>query len=457
MSAEQAATAAPGSTTATAATAPAASAGRVDPSVGSDRGGLSARPLAPRRATPEVLRQWSVVVAALCIAFGVVGSVVAGNTQRATERIRDNTGPVLVTTQSVLASLAEADAAAVAAQVNPADPRPRRAYLDAIARTNEQLEDVSALIGDDPPAHAALKDINVAVTGYTGLVESARTAQLFDDATAQGFLAQAGDRLSGDLARAAGRLEDATLARLEADDVGALGGRAIAIALGIVALTVLLVVQLRLTGRVRRLVNPGLAVATVLTLVALVWQVAAISSARSSFTQARDDGFQSLLVTSQVQSTGFGALRDELVAQRSGDLGLRAAADATAEQLAGGSSTGTVSSNDGLLVELVATADSARERATAVETLERWRRYRIGVQQVRALGNDQTVSALVSAFNGFTFSVEAVLGDNRDQFLLGLEDATGAVQRLALWALILPLLAAAAALGGLQVRINEYR
>jgi hypothetical protein len=52
--------------------------------------------------------------------------------------------------------------------------------------------------------------------------------------------------------------------------------------------------------------------------------------------------------------------------------------------------------------------------------------------------------------------VESVLSDNRDQFLDGLASAARRLRSLTLVALLLPLVAAAGALGGFQLRINEY-
>ncbi|HEX7276188.1 MAG TPA: hypothetical protein VF244_02345, partial [Acidimicrobiales bacterium] len=62
-----------------------------------------------------------------------------------------------------------------------------------------------------------------------------------------------------------------------------------------------------------------------------------------------------------------------------------------------------------------------------------------------------------ATFNGFNFSVESVLSDNRGQFLDGLASAADRMGSLTLVALFLPLVAAAGALGGFQLRINEYQ
>jgi hypothetical protein len=66
------------------------------------------------------------------------------------------------------------------------------------------------------------------------------------------------------------------------------------------------------------------------------------------------------------------------------------------------------------------------------------------------------VGPAAATFNGFNFSVESVLSDNRDQFLEGLASSADRLGYLTLIALLVPLVAALGALGGLQLRLNEY-
>jgi hypothetical protein len=93
--------------------------------------------------------------------------------------------------------------------------------------------------------------------------------------------------------------------------------------------------------------------------------------------------------------------------------------------------------------------------------LVRWQRYQDTSAQLRSTTDAAQARALAvgpgsATFNGFNFSVESVLSDNRDQFLDGLASATGRLDYLNLVALFLPLAGALGALGGLQLRLNEY-
>jgi hypothetical protein len=79
--------------------------------------------------------------------------------------------------------------------------------------------------------------------------------------------------------------------------------------------------------------------------------------------------------------------------------------------------------------------------------LVRWQRYQDTAAQLRATadpGQQRTIAVGPGSatFNGFNFSVESVLSDNRSQFLDGLASAAERVGHLTLVALFVPLVAA---------------
>ena len=93
---------------------------------------------------------------------------------------------------------------------------------------------------------------------------------------------------------------------------------------------------------------------------------------------------------------------------------------------------------------------------------ERWQRYRDTVAALRSAPSAADARAVAvgrsnAEFNGFNFSVEAVLGQSRGQFLAGLETAADRTERVPTAALLLVLGALVAALWGFQLRINDYR
>jgi hypothetical protein len=421
--------------------------------------------------TPGRYRLWSVVTAVLLLATAVAGWAAATALRSGTDRIRNNAGPVLVATQQLVSSLAEADAAATAAFLSrPEDRESRARYEQALARASAQIEDVSALIGADPVTHESLKDLSVAVIRYAGLVEAARATNRAGIAEAPGYLVDALNLLGATVADDATRLTDATQRRFERDEDRRDTGVLPAVAVAVVALGVLVAAQLWTFRQSRRVVNLPMAVATLLLVGAIGWLVAATFQSRTDIETARADGYDSITLTSRIQTAAYRAKADETVALITGDAARRTSATATAQSLLAGPATpaavdavrqGRAPGVQGLLTDAAGVADSDRERAAVAEMLVRWQRYQDTAAQLRSITNvDQQRAVFVgptsATFNGFNFSVESVLGDNRDQFLDGLASAADRLGSLTLVALFLPLLAALGALFGFQLRLNEY-
>ena len=433
---------------------------------------LTRRIRAAAATTPGRYRLWSVVTAVLLLATAVAGWAAATALGSGTDRIRNNAGPVLVATQQLVSSLAEADAAATAAFLSgrTEDPESRRLYEQALARANAQIEDVSALIGDDPATHASLQDLSVAVTRYAGLVEAARATNQAGVQGADRYLVDALNLLATTVADDAARLTEATQRRFERDEDRRDTGVLPAVAVAVVALAVLVAAQLWVYRQSRRLLNLPMALATVLLVGGVGWLAAATFLSGDDIERARSDGYDSISLTSRIQTSAYRSKADETVALITGDQGRRASAVSTAQTLLADRATPAVVTAvregrdpgpPGLLTDAADVADSDHERAAVAEMLVRWQRYQDTSAQLRATADAAQARALAvgpgsATFNGFNFSVESVLSDNRDQFLEGLKSATDRLRYLSLVALFLPLAATVGALGGFHLRLNEY-
>ncbi|HEX2047944.1 MAG TPA: hypothetical protein VHF27_09275 [Acidimicrobiales bacterium] len=434
---------------------------------------LTRRIRAAAATTPGRYRLWSAVTAALLLATAVAGWAAATALRSGTHRIRNNAGPVLVATQQLVSSLAEADAAATAAFLSgrQEDPESRRLYEQALARANAQIQDVSALIGDDPDTHARLKDLSVAVTRYAGLVEAARATNQAAVQGAERYLVDALNLLATTVADDASRLTDATQRRFERDEDRRDTGVLPAVVVAVVALAVLVAAQLWVYRQSRRLLNLPMALATLLLVGGIGWVVAATFLSGDDIERARSDGYDSISLTSRIQTSAYRSKADETVALITGDQARRARAASTAQTLLADRVTPAVvqavregrdAGLGGLLTNAADVADSDRERAAVAEMLVRWQRYQDTSAQLRTTADAAQARSIAvgpgsATFNGFNFSVESVLSDNRDQFLEGLASATDRLRSLNLVALFLPLLAVLVALGGFQLRLNEYR
>ena len=106
-----------------------------------------------RRAvsTPVGYRAGSLIVGLALVAVVVAASTTSAALDARAGRVRDRTGPVLVATQQLYSSLAEADAAAAAVQLSgrTEDREQRRFYEQALERSTQQVERVASLVGSD--------------------------------------------------------------------------------------------------------------------------------------------------------------------------------------------------------------------------------------------------------------------------------------------------------------------
>ena len=422
------------------------------------------------RTTPGVYRLWSIVVAVALAVSALTATVSASAMKSGTHRAETNSGPVLVAVQSLVSDLAEADAAATAAFLSGAneDPEQRRLYEQAVTRAEEQIEDIASLAGNDAATHAALQTISVNVTRYSGLVEAGRAGNKAGTVGATPFLAQAVALMNSTIQTDAAKLTSATQARWSRDQSHRTKGYPAAVIVAAVTLLALVVAQVGMARRSRRILNLPLVAGTALVAIMLAWLVVGVIRTGHDIASARVHGYDSIVLTSQLQTTAFGSKSDDTLALITNDAAKRSAAtDAEAKVAAVPVSPAVLDgiradtaggAPGGLLGQLAQTADTPRERAGVADVADRWQRY------MTALSTRSTASAsageagpVSSAFNGFNFSVQAVVGQNEDQFLSGLRHAAATASRVPAVALLFPILALLLAFAGFQLRINDYR
>ena len=407
------------------------------------------------RSTPSFLRRWNLVLLALVGAFAVVGSVASLVMRSASADTAASTAPALVGVQDLFASVAEANTAATAAflaadATGVEDRVNDNLYRDAIQRAARQAEDVSSTIGDDTEAHDALKDIAVALNTYSGRVEGARIQNLNDLPGADQELRQALALVSDDIAGSVATVTDRGRAQLDDErSTGRLLTWA-AVAIGLVTLLALFRVQAGLLQRTNRILNPLLVLATALVATVVGYLVIGPAARAQALDEASTGGYDAIAITSAIQTSAFD-LQSRL------SLGIL---DGEGADLDAG-----VAEVDQRIQALVGGADSDRERAAA-ETLQiRWTRYQDVARRIEAegaAGNRAEAVALfqgegLSAFNGLNTAVESALSDNRQQFLDGVDRASGAVDLTPYLTIILPVLAALFILLAIQRRLGEYR
>lgn len=416
------------------------------------------------------MRSFAILCVGLVAAAGAVAWIFTNQLVNETNTIDTSTGPVLIGNQSILASLAEADAAAAAVHLAGADgdPEQQRLFESALARANVGLEDVARVVGDDEPSHDALAEIGSSITDYAARVEGARVRSVEGLPGASGELTQAISLLRDEISPQVVLVTERAQSRLDADLTAPYYW--IALAAIVVAIIVLLIAQFWMTRKFSRLINPPLLISTLMLVGLGVWMGGSFFAQQSALDDADTGGYDAIQISAEIQSAAFEYRANETAAVINGvtadlgDLRFRLAEQATTTLDVSAAREGRVAGG-GLLYDAAREADSARERAASAEMLERWSRYLATSEDLQAAlgaGDLDGAADIVkgssnSAFAGFNTSIEAALLDNRQQFTGSVDAASESLRNLRLAIAIATVLATLAAWWAFAIRLQEYR
>lgn len=404
--------------------------------------------------TPGWYRVAAAATIAILVGFAALATAATVITRNSAQAIRSNTAPSLIAVQGLSASVAEANASAAAVFLSTttgAEDRSRRVqYLSALERSAEQAEEVASLVGDDPPSHDALQAVAVALTTYSGEIEASRTASGLGATDADDTFRSALDLTRGDLAAAVATVTERNQNRFDSEAETGLLATIGALVLGVISLVVLIWFQLGITKRSNRIINVGLATATILVAATVVIIGNGGVTRSLALSNAESGGYDAIAATSALQASA-----NELQSQ----LSLRLLGDSTGEIDV------LVADLDTTVAAIGTNADSTREEAAAAELATRWARYRAAVESIAGAANGADSGRAItefqdsglSSFNGLNLSIESVLSDNRTQFSDGVDAAADAVNLLPLFSLVLPLLAVIALVFGVQARLRDYQ
>lgn len=287
-----------------------------------DRGAPGTRP--PRatrlRSTPARLTLWLVALVVALLAYGVTALVTEVRAGNRVASVRTGSGPLTVAAQSLYRSLSDADATAASAFLSgeswPADLRQR--YDDDIASAGAALARAST---GTAAGSAAVTTLETELPVYTGLVETARADNLAKLPVGAAYLREASALMRSELLVAAQSLYNTQTAQLAADSSAGGGDAWITLALGLLALFALLRAQAYLNRRTRRLLNPGLVLATLTLFGSLVWLGVSWNSVHQRLDLATDNGSHQVELLAQARIGALRARADEaltLVARGSG-------------------------------------------------------------------------------------------------------------------------------------------
>ncbi len=389
------------------------------------------------------------LMAAACVALTFLA-------QQSARSVADRTAPALVDMQDLLASVAEANAAATSAHLSvraagTEDRASRGLYEAAVDRALAETVSTAAT----GASLDGLDEIGASIADYRAGIEAARIANLNGLPQADSLLIQTLSSVETEVEPAVRALtgtgQDQVDELIAEGTVFLLG----AVGAAVLALIIMMWMQRGLAYRTRRILNRYLLAAS-LAVVAIVALLSWSLYVRDAvLTDALAGGYDSVTTTGELQSDAF-ALQSSLgllLLDESQSVPRRQEVQTLIERL------------DGSVAAVETAADSSRERAAAETLAIRWQRYRetaTSIADAGRRGDAEEGAALLqgqalSNFNGFNTGIESSLLDNRTQFLDGATAARQVVDIVPWVVLALSVVAALLSVAGIQQRRQDYR
>lgn len=402
--------------------------------------------------TPGRLALATTVAVAACLLLAVTGFL-AGNGQAAALHDAQRDAAQLVGTQELRNDLVSADATATNAflvgGLEPAEARAR--YEASLSEAAEAVPALAATARGEGEA-ADLATVSDSVQRYAGLVESARANNRQGFPVGAAYLDQASAALRDEVLPTLDEVAVSTSERVDSDMTSVSLAQALLLFV-LLALVALAVVQLWLARRTHRVLNTGLAAASVALLVGGLVAAAAVLGGNGVARSVASGPYAATVATSQALSLATDAKSMEsftLIKRGSGgDFEESYQASLTeAKDLLGDAETATDTGSDPLA--LLEEWDARHAEIRALDDGGDWD----GAVEAATTTAEGSAGAAFAAFSDAAHAdVETTSSDAVDR--LGSAATTA---QIAAWvALVLGVAGAVAAAAGMNVRLKEYR
>ena len=433
----------------------------VDPNVVRDR--IRSR----LETTPGRLNGYLIVLTILGVLAGLSAVVGAAQRNDSIDSVVNRSGPLAVQAQRLYRALSDADATAASAFLSSAAEPPdlRQRYQLDIADASAALAaaasaGTSGTSGTSGTAADPIARISAKLPVYTGLVETARTQNRLNLPVGAAYLREASALMRDELLPAASQLYQSETAQLDDDLSAGSSFPWLTVPLILVLLGGLVLAQRYLTRRTQRLLSRGMAVATVATVVMLLWVAVSWLDVSNQLGDSRDQGSAQVNLIAQARIAALQARADEaltLVARGSGDAFEKDFTDRMAT-LSGDGSAGLLGQATGEAVS----ADVRADLGKATKAVASWRAQHKQVRTFDDGGQYPEAVTLALGDTAKTFnSIDNSLGDAIAKadgaFRDHASSADAAMSGAAFGWSLLTIVSIAGLVLGLRQRIAEYR
>lgn len=408
--------------------------------------------------TPGQLALATTVAVVACLLLGITGFL-AGNGQSAALHDAQRDAAQLVGTQELRNDLVSADATATNAflvgGLEPAEARER--YEASLSEAAQAVPSLAATARGAGEA-ADLAAVSDSVQRYAGLVESARANNRQGFPVGAAYLDQASAALRDEVLPTIDEVAVSTSERVDAD-MGSISLAQALLLFVLLALVALGAVQLWLARRTHRVLNTGLAAASVALLVGGVVTVAAVLGGNGVARSVASGPYAATVATSEALSLATDAKSMEsftLIKRGSGaDFEESYQTSVAAARVLLGEAEDAMSSND-VGARVPGPAEPLAEwdaKHAEIRELDDGGRWDDAVDAATATGDGSAGAAFAAFSDRAHEDVEATSKQAVDR--LG---AAATTAQVAAWiALVLGVAGAVAAAAGMNVRLKEYR
>ncbi|MFJ6754212.1 hypothetical protein ACIQNK_04125 [Streptomyces sp. NPDC091273] len=419
---------------------------------------------------PGRLRIIGAALAALIVLFGTVSVWEISGRTTAADDVVGRSQPLSADAASIYRSLADADTTSSSGFLLGAqEPREvRQRYEKDIANASKLLVSAAANTGGNEDSREQIALLSEQLPRYTGLIEQARATNRQGLPLGGAYLRYANEQMTTQLLPAAQRLYEAETGRLYKDYDDARSWPLASLGAGLLALAGLVWAQRRNYRHTNRVFNHGLLAATAASVVVLLWLAVGHTVARSSLSEARVDGQESMKVLNDARIASLQARAGEnltLIAR-----GAVLAEDKKSDkydvdftnnmkQLDAGLATALRLADDeagrGPVSRALGGVEQWKQRHTAAREADLKGDYESALPQV--VGDEKHKESSGAAFDTVDASLEQAVAHEQREFTRAARDGIGAMGGLVTGSAILVVIGAAAALLGIGRRLSEYR
>ncbi len=436
---------------------------RRQPAPGQHQARAPRRRLRLPRASTTPGRLWLVRagLVVLCLAWGVLATLMTSQHTSAAHQVNATDEALSLDAQQIYQSLADADVTVstgyLYGRTEPYANRQR--YQRDIAAVAADLKAVTAANGNSGIG-ASLSAISQGLPVYTGYVEDGEIYNSLGFPAGGSFIEVASEEMHLTLLPAARSVYEQENAQLQASSAQATGLplAVITVVVGLAVCFLLFRAQRWLSRRTHRTVNPGLFLATLASVAALIWLVVALAGARADLLKATGHGSGPAQTLAEADITALQARGDETLnlISRSGDANFQQDFHTAQSKLSSLLDSASANSAADGAVPIAAAGHAAtawfavNQRAQKLDAI-----YDYGAETQLEIGSGPGTAGTL--FGQLETNINTAISADQSVFAANAADGVDELAGLEIGIAVLALVMAIGSAWGLTRRLAEYR